>query len=501
MTVRDLVALPDLRTWVHAGARGLDREVSWAHVCELPDPTEWLGAGDLLCTTGLGVPAGPAAQRAWLERIAAAGLSGIAIGHRMHSPPVTAELCAAADALGVPLLFTAYDVPFSALGRAVAEANRSEEHARVLETLRLYETLRHAAAAAEPASLLTQIEQVVGGKVHVLDHERGVSVMPQAAEPPRAVVDVLREAVQARQDPMPAVLRIAAEGTPYLALAVPASRPVTLIVPGAGGTMLDLAVLRQIAGIVALEIEREVVERERRRAFGAELLGGLVDGRLDAEGAGALLEERGLAGEPRILAACASDRDEHRTLHLRLEDRGVPHLLLRRAPALLLLLRDDPGDLAALRAEILAPAPIGLSGPLGRPSRAADAAREAVWALHAAPAARVATVRYGEAAPSLFLPRGLTEARDAATQVLGPVMDYDEARGADLLRSLRVFLEENRSWKEAAAALHVHKQTLVYRMHRVEELTGRRLADTSALAELWMALKALEWSRGSADDG
>ena len=97
----------------------------------------------------------------------------------------------AADALGVPLLFTAYEVPFSALGRAVAEANRSEEHARVLETLRLYETLRHAAAAAEPASLLTQIEQVVGGKVHVVDHERGVSVMPHADEPPRAVVDVL----------------------------------------------------------------------------------------------------------------------------------------------------------------------------------------------------------------------------------------------------------------------------------------------------------------------
>ncbi|HWT25676.1 MAG TPA: PucR family transcriptional regulator ligand-binding domain-containing protein [Solirubrobacteraceae bacterium] len=500
MTVRDLVGLPDLRTWVHAGACGLDREVSWAHVCELPDPTEWLGAGDLLCTTGLGVPAGAEAQRAWLERIADAGLSGVAIGHRMHAPPVTAELCAAADARGVPVLFTSYEVPFSALARAVAEANRSEEHARVLETLRLYETLRHAAVGAETPSLLAQIEGVVGGAVHVVDHERGVSVMPDAAEPPRAVVHALREAVEARHGPMPAVLRITADAVPYMALAVPASRPVTLIVPGAGG-LDDLAVLRQVAGIVALEVERESVERERRRAFGAELLGGLVDGRLDAEAAGALLDERGLAAEPRVLAACAAERDEHRTLHLRLEDRGVPHLLLRRAPTLLLLLRDDEGGLAALRTEVPASAPIGLSGPLGRPARAADAAREAVWALHAAPAAGAAVVRYGEAAPSLFLPRGLTEARDAAAQVLGPVMDYDAARDADLLRSLRVFLEQNRSWKDAAAALHVHKQTLVYRMRRVEELTGRRLADTSAIAELWLALKALEWSRGSADGG
>jgi purine catabolism regulator len=501
MTVRDLVGLPDLRTWVHAGARGVDREVSWAHVCELPDPTEWLGAGDLLCTTGLGVPAGDREQRAWLERIADAGLSGIAIGHRMHAPPVTPAMCAAADERGMPLLFTSYEVPFSALARAVAEANRSEEHARVLETLRLYETLRHAAVGGEASTLLGQIERAVGGPVHVLDHERGVSVVPGAAEPPPAVVGALRAAAGAREEPMPAVLRLTADATPFLALAVPASRPVTLIVPGDREAMLDLAVLRQIAGIVALEIEREIVERERRRAFGAELLAGLVDGRLDADAAGAMLAQRGLGDEPRVVAACAADRDEHRTLHLRLEDRRIPHLLLRRAPTLLLLLRDDERDIAGMRAEMRASAPIGLSGPLGRPARAADAVREAIWALHAAPAAGAASVRYGEAAPSLFLPRGLSEARDAAAQVLGPVLDYDAARDADLLRSLRAFLEHNRSWKDAAAALHVHKQTLVYRMRRVEDLTGRRLADTSAIAELWLALKAIEWSRGFADEG
>lgn len=58
-TLRELLALPALRSRLVSGAAGLDRPVRWAHVCELPDPTEWLGEGDLLMSTGLGIPALP----------------------------------------------------------------------------------------------------------------------------------------------------------------------------------------------------------------------------------------------------------------------------------------------------------------------------------------------------------------------------------------------------------------------------------------------------------
>jgi PucR family transcriptional regulator, purine catabolism regulatory protein len=35
-----------------------------------------------------------------------------------------------------------------------------------------------------------------------------------------------------------------------------------------------------------------------------------------------------------------------------------------------------------------------------------------------------------------------------------------------------------------------HRQTVVYRMQRIEEITGRRIAETAAIAELWLALRA-----------
>jgi purine catabolism regulator len=74
--------------------------------------------------------------------------------------------------------------------------------------------------------------------------------------------------------------------------------------------------------------------------------------------------------------------------------------------------------------------------------------------------------------------------------VLGALLAYDAAHDSRLVQSLRVFLEENRSWQRAAARLIIHKQTLVYRMERVEQITGRRLDRIADVTELWLALQA-----------
>jgi purine catabolism regulator len=43
----------------------------------------------------------------------------------------------------------------------------------------------------------------------------------------------------------------------------------------------------------------------------------------------------------------------------------------------------------------------------------------------------------------------------------------------------------------------VHRQTVFYRMERVEQITGRTLAETADIAELWLALSAHEVLTGS----
>jgi purine catabolism regulator len=145
ITVKELASIPNLGTRVFAGESGLDRQVNWAHVCELPDPTEYLAHGELLMTVGYTVPEGPAAQEAYIERLAAAGLSGLLVAEKMYAPELSAALASAADRCSMPVLLTAYNVPFTDISRTVAEANRSTEHARLLQAIRIYETARLAA--------------------------------------------------------------------------------------------------------------------------------------------------------------------------------------------------------------------------------------------------------------------------------------------------------------------------------------------------------------------
>ncbi len=493
LTVRELLEIPDLRTWVVAGSGGLEREISWAHVSELADPTEWLGAGELLMTTGLGIPEAAEEQRAYVERLAAAGLSGLAIGHRMKAPELAGELSEAADRLSFPVLFTSYEVPFTAVARAVAEAGRSEERMRLVRTLRVYETVRLAAGSLAGSELVARLSEIVGCRLYVLDPDRGLPLLTHDAPAPPEVSRALVAARAERAEPLPASLRLAVEGREVLAMAVPASRPASMVVESLGDGRPDLPVLRHITAVAALELEREKAEHERKRRLGSEVLAGLLDTRISPESAARSLAEWGLEEEPRVLAVCGGDGGvgENTDLHLRLEDRRTPHLLLRRTPLLTALLPDTPEALAGFRKEIERRYQIGVSAPLGRLDRAPDARREAVWALESARASGEPLVRYGrEAAPDPFLPRSLSEAERAVEEYLGRLIRYDEAHDTRLVASLQVFLEHNRSWGSAAGDLHVHKQTLIYRMRRVEELTGRSLSSTQDVAGLWLALRA-----------
>ncbi|WP_345034415.1 PucR family transcriptional regulator [Kutzneria kofuensis] len=66
---------------------------------------------------------------------------------------------------------------------------------------------------------------------------------------------------------------------------------------------------------------------------------------------------------------------------------------------------------------------------------------------------------------------------------------YDREHHSELLESLRVFLDCSGSWSQAAARLHLHVNTLRYRIGRVEELTGRDLSRFSDRVDLFLALE------------
>ena len=90
---------------VIAGADGLDRELRWAHVIEMADPSDLLKGGELVLTTGIGP--GPRArdQEQWIASLIGQGAAAIAVElgstWREQVPEPVVRACAEA---GVPLV-------------------------------------------------------------------------------------------------------------------------------------------------------------------------------------------------------------------------------------------------------------------------------------------------------------------------------------------------------------------------------------------------------------
>jgi purine catabolism regulator len=489
ITVRELVGIPSLRMSVLAGEGGLDRALTWAHPCELPDPTEWLNGGELVLSVGMALSEDPPEQVAYIERLHAADAGAVAFGDTAYAKALSDEARATADRLGLPVLWVAYEVPYIAVTRAVIDASRREEGSRLQQLQRAYEAVRASAAqGADPQALVRTLAELTRCRLHVLELPYGNVVFGDRRAPDPVLLDALL-AEAAQRPHLPAVLRLAAgDDDTALALPVQASRvAVLLAVPRRGKA--DVALLQHVATILAVEVEKRFGDRERQRRLGAELLAKLIDQTLEAGDADRRLTECGLGDEPRALVAWhAPGADGDATLHHRLTARGIPHLLLHREVSYALVPAAEP-MLAAFAEE--ATGPVGVSAELGRPSRASDAAREARLALEMARSEHRSRFTYGERARGApFLPASLSDAEAVVANLLGPLIDYDAEHETRLLESLRCFLEHNRSWQRTAERLHIHKQTLHYRMRRVEELTGRRLDSTGDVAALWYALEA-----------
>ncbi|MEW2408731.1 helix-turn-helix domain-containing protein [Streptomyces griseoviridis] len=72
--------------------------------------------------------------------------------------------------------------------------------------------------------------------------------------------------------------------------------------------------------------------------------------------------------------------------------------------------------------------------------------------------------------------------------VLGPLLRPRTASTAALLETLETFLAHDGSWARTADALHLHVNTVHYRVARIERLTGRDLSRLSDRLDLWAAL-------------
>jgi Purine catabolism regulatory protein-like family/PucR C-terminal helix-turn-helix domain len=494
ITVRELLQLPHLQATLIAGADGLEREISWVHTSDLPNPWEWHGTGELLLTNGTGMPPAEPDQVDFVEKLHETGASGLALGLGMSGPPLTPGAVTKADGLSLPLLSIPFNVPFTAVVRAVADANDREESLQLGRVARLYELLRTSMVSAQSGpETLRKLGQELGIRLYLVDPETGLSLFDEGEETSfgRALVVSYR----AHRNAIPGTLRLnrpgaTADDTGAVAVAVPGDQPTALVVEPLGNQLPSPVLLQHIATGAALELAQLVAAREQQRRQGADLLSRMIDRRVDPWVADEQVTNAGLELSTCVLVMAnvgphVTSADMHRVL----ARTRVPNLLARR-DCLLYVLIPNLAVEAHFPAELPEPADVvGASAPVISANRVPDAAQEARWALGVAEMEKRPVVRFGDDS-TLLLPRTPTEAQVLVTRILGRLITLDAEHGTGYVNTLRVMLRHDRSWQSAAAELHIHKQTLGYRIRKIEQITGRGLTRSEDLAEWWFALRA-----------
>ncbi|MGX9884260.1 PucR family transcriptional regulator [Streptomyces sp. NPDC002276] len=90
----------------------------------------------------------------------------------------------------------------------------------------------------------------------------------------------------------------------------------------------------------------------------------------------------------------------------------------------------------------------------------------------------------------LLLPFVPDDVRRAFTaRLLDPLRDYDLRHRAELIPTLEAFLECDGSWTRCATRLHLHVNTLRYRVGRIEQLTSRDLSRLEDKLDFFLALR------------
>ncbi len=434
-----------------------------------PRPVAWVGREkDLLAPVGYGVVVTGRAGEGLAERLARAGGSGILC----REPAAELPQRCRQYGLGLAVL-----PPWSELDEVVEEATRQSLEACFPEVLALGPLVEFLERLAEQEARL-------------------VETLHRWSRLPVALVARWGE-VLAGAGPLPRGLP-RAPGRTNRWLALPAGEALLVAFGNPEGLERAGGFLKLAAQILSAKSLLAQAQRAEEEGLKAALLDDLLERAADerrAMGFGflpqvpfvlALAEPPPIPGQHRL----AEERRRRVLQDLRqraagyLARRGGGYLVGSRAGRAVLLWQTyATEDEAEGLAEALGPeVRLGYSAPHHGLRETPAAYREALIALKTSEPGRA--VGFGQLDPVAWVL--LQQSREDLKALVERFLPLDE-KG---VRTLEAYLAHRGRPEAAAAALHVHPNTLRYRLGRIEKQLGRPLKDPRTLAQVHLALRA-----------
>ncbi|MEV5819591.1 PucR family transcriptional regulator [Micromonospora harpali] len=193
-TVREILALDPIRHGAPrlvAGEAGLDRPVRWVHVAEVPDIASLLRGGELVLTTGIGLPGEDAGLRAFIGELADVGVSGLVVElGRRYVSGVPRVMAAAAARRGLPLVELRRATPFVRVTEAVHALIVDAQLTELRATEEIHQRFTELSVeGAGPAEVVRQAAELSGCPVVLENLSRQVLAYDPAGQSAELLLD------------------------------------------------------------------------------------------------------------------------------------------------------------------------------------------------------------------------------------------------------------------------------------------------------------------------
>jgi purine catabolism regulator len=546
-TVREVLALDPVR---HGGPRlvagqdGLDRLVRWVHAAEVPDIAALLNGGELVLTTGIGLPGDDAGLRAFIGELADVGVSGLLVElGRRYPTSVPRVMVAAAQRRGLPLVELRRVTPFVRITEAVHALIVDAQLTELRATEEIHQRFTELSVeGAEPAEVVHQAARLAGCPVVLENLSRQVLAYDTAGDRAELLLGGWEQQSRRIQpagrtaydlDAGWLVTMVGARGQDWGRLllrwpgadlapsaAVPPTR-LTILLERAASTLALGRLIRRDAEGLERQIHRNLLTALLDHARPVDEVA------LRARALGVTLDRRHLVG---VVVRHRADEAGTKAAQARLRDladavgqalreaelTGLASALDDQAVGVLLALREPAAEDRALVAFAAAlhrvrrdAAPTGPAG--SAPDAVIVAAGLGVETLREARRSLIEARQVADAArrgrhdltvfrlPHVGLPGLLHLLREEprlqtfVERELGPLLTHDAEHPRErLLGTLRAYLDNGRNKSAAASAAHLSRPAFYERLARIARILDADLDAVDDCLSLHVALLALD---------
>jgi purine catabolism regulator len=148
---------------VVAGAAGLDRPVRWLHSAEVADIAHLLAGGELVLTTGIGLPGDSRGLERFIAELAEVRAAGVILELGRRWDAVPPALIRAAERAVLPLVSLARGIPFVRVTEAVHAAIVNSQLAELQASERAHRVFTDlTVTGADPAEVVRQVARMAG---------------------------------------------------------------------------------------------------------------------------------------------------------------------------------------------------------------------------------------------------------------------------------------------------------------------------------------------------